>query len=166
MVRRLVLSAAAAVLAVALSAAPSPSTAASGGISGKPRVESGDQFRLGRTRIQLYGLDAPEFDQCCENEYGRPFRCGMMAYDALQQLVGRSSVNCLPEGKDEFGNTLAICYVGDMNLNSRMVRTGWAVARGAQRPDYEPLERLAKREKAGIWKFIFDDPADWRAENQ
>ena len=45
MVRRLVLSAAAAVLAVALSAAPSPSTAASGGISGKPRVESGDQFR-------------------------------------------------------------------------------------------------------------------------
>ena len=46
-----------------------------------------------------------------------------------------------------------------------MVRTGWAVARSAQRPDYQQLESLAKRDKVGIWEFIFQDPAKWRAEN-
>ena len=104
-------------------------------------------------------------DQYCENEYGRPYRCGVMALDELKGMIGSNSISCVPEGVDEENRVLAVCYVGDMNINSRMVRTGWAVARPVQRPDYQQLESLAKRDKVGIWEFIFQDPAKWRAEN-
>ena len=138
---------------------------ADGQLQGRPRVLSGDQLRIGKTQVQLYGLDAPEMDQYCENEYGRPYRCGVMALDELKGMIGSNSISCVPEGVDEENRVLAVCYVGDMNINSRMVRTGWAVARPAQRPDYQQLESLAKRDKVGIWEFIFQDPAKWRAEN-
>jgi len=135
-------------------------------IDGYARVVSGDELRVGSTLIRLFGLDAPELYQYCENEYGRPYQCGIMAADALGAMVGQANIRCLPKGRSrETGAVLAICYVGDMNLNSRLVRTGWAVARAEQRPDYAVLENLARREKAGIWQFIFEDPADWRAEN-
>ena len=138
---------------------------ADGNLQGRPRVLSGDQLRIGKTQVQLFGLDAPEMDQYCENEYGRPYRCGVMSLDQLKGMIGPNTISCVPEGVDEENRVLAVCYVGDMNINSRMVRTGWAVARPAQRPDYAQLESLAKRDKVGIWEFIFQDPAEWRAEN-
>jgi len=52
-----------------------------------------------------------------------------------------------------------------MNLNSRMVRTGWAVARPSEQPDFASLERLARGERAGIWALKFQDPAEWRKQN-
>ncbi|MCR9176881.1 MAG: thermonuclease family protein [Alphaproteobacteria bacterium] len=138
---------------------------ADGNIQGRPRVLSGDQLRIGKTEVHLFGLDAPEMDQYCENEYGRPYRCGVMALDELKRMVGPNTISCVPEGVDDQNRVLAVCYVGDMNINSRMVRTGWAVARPAQRPDYAQLESLAKRDKTGIWEFIFQDPELWRSEN-
>jgi endonuclease YncB( thermonuclease family) len=152
-------------LSLGLSVATVLPVLADGQIQGRARVLSGDQLRIGKQDVQLFGLDAPEIDQYCENEYGRPYRCGVMALDHLKSMVGRGTIACVPEGKNDENRILAVCYVGDMNINSRMVRTGWAVARPAERPDYKQLESLAKRDKIGIWEFIFQDPAAWRAEN-
>lgn len=131
-------------------------------LRGRPRVLSGDQLRLGDTTVQLYGIDAPELDQYCENAYGRPYQCGLMALDALSEMVAGSTVVCLPEGHDGSAAVLGLCYAGDTNINSRLVRTGWAVARAEQRADYVPLQDLAKSEKRGIWQFVFEDPRVWR----
>jgi endonuclease YncB( thermonuclease family) len=134
-------------------------------IKGRPQVLSGDTLRVGRETVRLHGIDAPEEDQYCENEYGRPFECGIQALDALSELIGRSSITCVGDRRDEEGRLLAVCYAGDMNLNSRMVRTGWAVARPDEQPDFAPLERLARGERAGIWALKFMDPAEWRKQN-
>ena len=134
-------------------------------MKGRPRVLSGDTLMLGRETVRLHGIDAPEEGQYCENEYGRPFECGIQALDALQAMIGRSSVTCVGDKRNEEGHLLAVCYAGDTNLNSRMVRTGWAVARPQEQPDYAGLERLARGERAGIWALKFQDPAEWRKQN-
>lgn len=139
--------------------------AAHADVTGRPRVLSGDTLKIGRETVRLHGIDAPEDGQFCENEYGRPFECGVQALDALQALVGSSAVTCVGERRDEQGHLLAVCYAGDMNLNSRMVRTGWAVARPAEQPDFAAHERLARGERAGIWALKFQDPAEWRKQN-
>ncbi|MDF1792721.1 MAG: thermonuclease family protein [Thalassobaculaceae bacterium] len=135
-------------------------------IKGRPKVMSGDTLYVGRDQVRLSGIDAPETDQYCENEFGRPYQCGMQAMDALRELVGRNDVVCVPEGADENGRMIGTCYAGDMNLNTRMVRTGWAVALPEERPDYATLEKMAKREKAGIWGLKFELPSVWRQQNQ
>lgn len=134
-------------------------------VKGRPRVVSGDTIKIGRDTIRLYGIDAPEDGQYCENEFGRPFECGIQALDALQELIGGSTVTCVGDGRDDRGQLLAVCHAGDMNLNSRMVRTGWAVARPSEQPDFAALERLARGERAGIWALKFQDPAEWRKQN-
>lgn len=135
-------------------------------IKGRPQVTSGDTLFIGREEVRLSGIDAPETDQYCENEFGRPFQCGIQAMDALRDMVGRNAVVCVGEGTDEDGRMIGTCYAGDMNLNTRMVRTGWAVALPEERPDYTPLEQMAKREKAGIWSLKFEHPSIWRQQNQ
>jgi len=135
-------------------------------IKGRPQVTSGDTLFVGRDEVRLSGIDAPEPDQYCENEFGRPFQCGMQAMDALRELVGRHDVTCVTEGTDESGRSVGTCYAGDLNLNTRMVRTGWALALTDERADYAPLERLAKREKIGIWALKFEHPSVWREQNQ
>lgn len=134
-------------------------------VKGRPRVVSGDTLRIGRDTIRLHGIDAPEDGQYCENEYGRPFECGIQALDALSELIGGSSVTCVGDRRDDQGQLLAVCYAGDMNLNSRMVRTGWAVARPSEQADFATLERLARGERAGLWALKFQDPAEWRKQN-
>lgn len=135
-------------------------------VQGRARVISGDALVIGRDKVRLLGIDAPENDQYCENNYGQPFECGQQAQNALRKMIGRTSVACLGDTRSEEGYLLAVCYAGDLNLNSRMARTGWAVARPKETQDYVHMVRLAKREKAGIWAFNFMDPADWRALNQ
>lgn len=135
-------------------------------IKGRASVTSGDTLTVGRHDVRLSGIDAPEVDQYCENEFGRPYQCGYQAMDALRELVGRNDVVCVKESSDDEGRMVGTCYSGDMNLNTRMVRTGWAVALPEERPDYAPLEKMAKREKAGIWSLKFEHPAEWRKLNQ
>lgn len=140
-------------------------TALAEDLKGRPRVTSGDTLTIGRDAVRLYGIDAPEPDQYCENEFGRPYQCGMQALDALVDLIDRRTVTCVGDQRDENGNLLAICYAGDTNLNSRMVRTGWALAREAELPEYAPLQNLARGERLGIWGLKFQDPAEWRRQN-
>lgn len=135
-------------------------------LKGRPQITSGDTLFIGRQEVRLSGIDAPETDQYCENEFGRPFQCGIQAMDALREMVGRISVICVAEGTEDSGRLIATCYAGDVNLNTRMVRTGWALALPDERPDYAPLEQMAKREKAGIWGLKFEHPSLWRQQNQ
>lgn len=150
-------------VAVGLLAGAYDATAAD--LKGRPRLLSGDTLMLGRETVRLHGIDAPEDGQYCENEFGRPFQCGLQALDALQEMIGASTVTCVGDRRDEESRLLAVCYAGDTNLNSRMVRTGWAVARPQEQPDFANLENLARGERAGLWSLKFVDPAEWRRQN-
>lgn len=132
--------------------------------SGPARVVDGDSLEIGTTRVRLFGIDAPELDQQCLDPKGRDYPCGDHARAALRRLVGERPVRCLREGRDRFGRVLARCSnAGGDELNTALVRTGWAVAYvGADGNAYRRIEREAQRARLGIWAGSFMRPEQWR----
>jgi endonuclease YncB( thermonuclease family) len=120
-------------------------------------VNDGDSITLGKERVRLLGIDAPEYSQVCQRG-GADYACGRRAREALVQLIGRRPVSCSGTRRDRYGRFLGECIVGDVNLNRAQVVAGWAVAYGG----YETEEAAARAAKAGIWAGTFDRPQDWR----
>ena len=135
-------------------------------ISGSANVTDGDTIKIGNTRIRLIGIDACERGQTAIQD-GQIFDCYESSKDHLNSLVGGSVVNCEYENEDRYHRPLAICKIGDLNLNAEMIRAGEAVIyryRGrATYPELEPLEEIAKAKNIGIWAAdVFEDPAIFR----
>ena len=59
-----------------------------GAAPARPSVVDGDTFILGADRIRLWGVDAPEGRQVCQDGRGQAYRCGDMARDQLKALIG------------------------------------------------------------------------------
>ena len=57
-------------------------------ITGKARVVDGGTIRIGKTKIRLHGIDAPETKQECYRVDDSTYRCGEAATDALRVLIG------------------------------------------------------------------------------
>lgn len=76
--------------------------------------------------------------------------------------IENRTVRCKGDERDRYGRLIAVCYVGDTNLNAWMVRNGWALAYRRYSTEYVPEEQQAKAEKAGIWRGRFVPPWDWR----
>lgn len=83
-------------------------------------------------RIRLYGVDAPESAQQCQDARGTSYPCGLTSKDALAKLVGSSPVTCNVKNTDQYGRSVSICNVknltGLQELNSWLVSNGYAVA--------------------------------------
>jgi endonuclease YncB( thermonuclease family) len=129
-------------------------------------IIDGDSFRHGKDEIRLSGIDAPEYRQICRDENGRDWNCGREAARALRGLVSGRNVDCTGLDADRYGRLVSRCTVGDIELNSEMVRLGWAVAytrHGTLGTPYLREEAEARRGKRGIWRGTFDLPEDWRA---
>lgn len=126
-------------------------------ISGQMRVVDGDSLALGKRRLRLKGIDAPELKQRCRKdslEYG----CGTESASYLRGLIGGAEVVCKGEGIDRYGRDLVRCRAGDVDLNAAMVRSGHAIAFG----DYTLAETEARSERAGLWAGDFETPKQWR----
>ena len=96
-------------------------------IIGVASVIDGDTLEIHDRRIRLDGIDAPESAQLCLRE-GRKERCGQRSAFFLADLIGHGTVRCLPHDVDRYGRDIATCWLGDVNLNERMVAAGQAVA--------------------------------------
>jgi endonuclease YncB( thermonuclease family) len=77
-------------------------------------VSDGDTVRFGKQRVRLFGLDAPEKGQPCDDGHWYP---GPLATKAL--VVDYDWKNSRP---------VAICYAGKDDLQALMVSAGWAWA--------------------------------------
>ena len=126
-------------------------------LQGMAVVNDGDSITLGKERVRLSGIDAPEYSQVCQRD-GADYACGKQAREALVQLIGRRPVSCSGTSRDRYGRFLGECTAGDVDLNRAQVAAGWAVAYGG----YEAEEAAAQAAKAGIWAGTFDRPQDWR----
>lgn len=134
----------------------------SGPVTGKSRVIDGDTLDVGKHRIRLAGIDAPERAQLCSDAAQQPVPCGETARETLDNLVGKGPVTCTPLEQDRYGRVVATCEYGGADLGEVMVAAGQAVDAGR----YYPLEREAKVARRGIWAGTFEAPAEWRRAHQ
>ncbi len=129
-----------------------------GEVVGHARAGDGDSLEIAGRRLRLHGIDAPELDQTCRDEAGRPYPCGRVARDRLRNLVGGGEITCAVNGTDRFERLLVACRSGEVDINARMVADGWAISYGA----YSDEEAEARRAGRGIWQGEFERPRDWR----
>ena len=130
-------------------------------LSGRARVTDGDTIKIGKTRIRLFGIDAPEIKQTCAVN-GKVWDCGHKARQALVKAIGKWLVRCEEKDRDQYKRVVAICIAGGVNLNSLMVRDGWALAYRRYASDYEQDELVARDGKLGLWQGAFVPPWNWR----
>jgi micrococcal nuclease len=105
-------------------------------------------------KITLLGVDAPEVQSSYHDQ--EPYGEESKAY--LSLLVQNKKVT-LSKGeppKDRYDRALAFVYLGDVLVNGRIIRDGWA---RAYRNYYHPwrdlfitYERQARSKGIGIWK--------------
>lgn len=126
------------------------------------RVIDGDTLQMGKDRVRLHGIDAPESRQTCFRGR-RAWACGAEATRALERLIGASDVKCRKRATDRYGRSVSECQAGGQNINAWMVRNGWAVAyRQYGGARYLADEAVAKGRKVGVWSGRFVMPWDWR----
>jgi endonuclease YncB( thermonuclease family) len=139
--------------------------AASAPLTGRARVVDGDTFSVGAERIRLWGVDAPEGRQVCQDAKGQDYACGDAARDQLVRLIGGRPVRCEVRDRDPYGRAVSRCLAGPTDLGEAMVRAGWAVdyvpfSRGA----YASAETEARGARRGLWAGRFAAPSTWRAD--
>lgn len=158
----------AAALAVWLASTPAP---AAERIEGRVTVVDGDTLAIEgvKARIRMYGIDAPESSQTCDDASGKRYLCGGRAAQYLADLIGRSGrVTCFEEDRDRYGRIVAECATADNKvLNAEMVKAGWAIEY-EQYSDgrYDQEQAEAKAAKRGIWAGKFIEPSKWRNQGQ
>lgn len=131
------------------------------------KVRDGDTLTMTGKDVRLYGIDAPEYKQICQNSAGKSWPCGDMARAKLLMLVGTDEVTCEPQATDNYGRAVASCGTAKVpDLALAMVEAGMAAngVDGGEGP-YAVSESLAQVEKIGVWSGPFTSPADWRKAN-
>jgi endonuclease YncB( thermonuclease family) len=121
-----------------------------------------DTLSIWKQPIRLLGIDAPEFSQSCKDSNGREYKCGIEALNRLKEIVGSNEVRCEGKQIDVYKRLLAICYVGDVNINRQLVEEGHAVAFLKYDTVYLPQEKEAQRKGLGVWQGEFQRPGEYR----
>lgn len=129
------------------------------------RVVDGDTIVLDGLKIRLQGIDAPESKQTCIRKISREvWPCGTAATEKLTSLIVNQEIKCTDEGKDKYQRQLSYCHAGKINLNSTMVRQGYAVSYTRYDMSFILDELYAKWCKYGIWSSDFVRSSDWRKQ--
>ena len=132
----------------------------------RPRfqVVAGDTVKFGKQLIHLFGIDAPEKLQPCDDGKWFP---GPMATAALIQIIAGRPVSCRQVDYDRDHNRpVAQCYAGDNDLQELMVLAGWAWAYTQYSDRYVPEEKDAMARKVGVHAHRCQPPWEWRAVNR
>ena len=124
-------------------------------------VTDGDTIRIGDERIRFSGIDAPEIKQTCIYQEIE-FKCGEFSKNLLIEKISNQEVSCIRENTDQYGRTLAECFVGKESLSSYLVREGYAFAYRKYSDKFIPDEEYAQSKGNGMWSMDFMFPWDFR----
>ena len=136
-------------------------------------VTDGDTLKIGKEKIRLFGIDAPEIKQVCNDENNNPYACGHVSKKFLADLLfiknSRKQVFCYYSERDKYKRIIGECFIGTIsktNINRIMVSHGRAVAYLKYSEKYLDAQNIAKNKKMGIWRGTFDLPEEWRKKNK
>jgi endonuclease YncB( thermonuclease family) len=135
--------------------------------SAQVKVRDGDTLTMMGKDVRLYGIDAPEYMQNCQNKDGKDWPCGSESRKKMVAIIGKSQVTCAPKATDKFGRIVATCSTPNVpDIALALVEAGFAAngVDGGEGP-YAVSESLAQVEKIGVWSGPFTTPADWRRAN-
>ena len=127
-------------------------------------VTDGDTIRIGEERIRFNGIDAPELKQTCLYQEIE-FNCGEFSKALLIKKIANQEVSCIRESKDQYGRTLAECFVRKESLSSYLVREGYAFAYRKYSGKFIDDEEYARSKGNGMWSMEFLFPWDFRKKN-
>ncbi len=127
-------------------------------LQGQYKIVDGDSLIVEGQEIRLLGIDAPEYRQTCTFQNGNTYDCGKQSRLHLVKLAKSGKLNCTGWEEDKYQRLLAVCNAGEVEINARMVKDGWAVSYG----DYESEEAKARELAVGVWQGGFDSPKAWR----
>ena len=127
-------------------------------------VTDGDTIRIGEERIRFSGIDAPELKQTCLYQKIE-FKCGEFSKNLLIEKIANQEVSCVRESKDQYGRTLAECFVEKDSLSSYLVREGYAFAYRKYSDKFIADEEYAQSKGNGMWSMEFLFPWDYRKKN-
>ena len=129
---------------------------------GRASVIDGDTFKINKFPIRLHGIDAPETDQSCHDQDGKPYRCGELAKTQMVKYTKGKTVTCNINRRDRYKRLIGVCYAGNQDLNGLLVSDGLALAYRQYSKKYIEAENIAKLNKVGLWQGSFVKPWDWR----
>ena len=124
-------------------------------------VTDGDTIRIGDERIRFSGIDAPEIKQTCIYQEIE-FKCGEFSKNLLIEKISNQQVSCIRESTDQYGRTLAECFLGKESLSSYLVREGYAFAYRRYSDKFILDEEYAQSKGNGMWSMDFMFPWDFR----
>jgi endonuclease YncB( thermonuclease family) len=133
---------------------------------GPYRAKDGDSISYKGRDIRLYGIDAPELRQHCDDKEGASYDCGTKAREALRSLIRGRTVSCRSRERDRYGRDVAVCSVAGVELNREMVKRGWAIAYRRISTRYVAEEDEARKAKRGIWQGRFQQPEAYRNDGR
>ena len=130
------------------------------------QVTDGDSLKSGKLRIRLFGIDAPEQRQLCEQANGNNWACGKAATAAMGGIVaGTARLRCELLDTDRYGRLVMRCFAGETDIAQALVAKGLAVAYRRYSKDYVDVEDRAAAAGRGMWQGPFEMPWDWRSKN-
>lgn len=144
----------------------------------------GETLLVNGVEINLFGIDAMERDQICQNAEGVDYPCGRAAVMALQKLIQNNQVVCLPFFAVSPTRVIGACEMvvdkvslptspSDFleeeyrpnSLSRLMVEQGYALTIGYGRELFNDEQRQAQVLRSGVWAGSFEPPALYRSKH-
>lgn len=134
-------------------------------LSGKVvKIADGDTLTLlvagnRPVKIRLSEIDTPESRQ--------PY--GQKAKQALAGLVFSKTITADVQTIDRYGRSVARVYVGALDVNAELLRSGaaWVYRKYAKDPNLYKLEDQAREKRMGLWALPESQrmpPWEWRKQ--
>ena len=139
-------------------------------IDRRQKVVDGDTLVIGREKIRLKNIDAPERKQTCVCG-GKKTKCGVKAKKTLSGFIEKRNVSCVSSERDIYGRLLAECFITvgkeKISLNTLMIREGMAIVISKHDETLLIEESNAIHAKKGVWGCEkFEMPSDFRKSVQ
>lgn len=126
-----------------------------------PVVIDGDTLKFGTVRVRLYGIDAPETKQTCDEG---AWPAGRLATEKLREIIGDRPVRCEQVDWDSrYGRPVSRCLAGDTDVSAAMVQAGMAWAFVRYSIAFVEVEEEARRSTKGIHGHHCEVAWKWRA---